>query len=850
MLNFVIEDNTELWRIQRSSLVELLSLNDIPHWIYRLSKLKEPAFFLINEGDIKIWDFLGARFSLGNLSIPLLAAIREGRVKIICEISSNPWGLQVSGMMDIIEKEFANRKIPISQLVVVTCNLSEKDAYQSAQPNGTVPIFNLGVFAEYTAHDLRKHAKEFPDRVVLDTLNEHPRPHKFVYLNGSNHNYRVAMVVKLMSLGITDQGLFSYSNNTDQARIPPDQYNHLLHGSVDLWWPNDPDYQRLHDTADELAMMGPIRVDDMKWEDGQNALYLTSSNYSDSYFSIVSETLFVEEVYRATLFTEKITRPVAQYQPFVVLGQQGILAEAHKRGMQSFQPYIDESYDSEPDDHKRMAMVVAEIQRLCSMSLEELHEWYHGPLKQIVIQNYDHLMDTSVGPVHDLAENLKKVLNPPPLNLWFDYITPEVPIPNGVYPSTVDSPISVAPDIDEGIIFPWKAPLIWGVPHIYFIGKSYGTPYEVRPIAGFKEGDTGFCWIAIEGGFDGLVSKNRSDFVSRLSWPMLEKIREGDIKLVLDTSVEGQFWTKTLVYQFVSLMGSYDIPLKNIIMLSGNLKNTSTSYDEWCDETDNPRDLKFIPFAMFESAMHSLHLPETNPPEQRPRDIRPHKFLCLNRVPYIHRSALVLALMEMGELDDNLISYPNQYVVDDRPVTSAMLADAVDKFWPDAQESEHLKKWIPKLLAHRSLVVDSEELTGELALTAPVDMYKSSYFSIVTESLFDDMSLQITEKIWKPIFNFHPYINIGNTGTLEHIRSLGYQTFSPWIDETYDTIADNRLRFQTTLTEIRRLCKMTMEEMHEWYWGMSSVLEHNQNLFFKRHPGEFERLINLFRQEQ
>jgi hypothetical protein len=34
---------------------------------------------------------------------------------------------------------------------------------------------------------------------------------------------------------------------------------------------------------------------------------------------------------------------------------------------------------------------------------------------------------------------------------------------------------------------------------------------------------------------------------------------------------------------------------------------------------------------------------------------------------------------------------------------------------------------------------------------------------------------------------------MGGAGTLAKLRSFGFKTFSPWIDETYDTIGNNYL---------------------------------------------------------
>ena len=846
MLNFVIEDDDESRRVKVESLLELFRWHNLPHWVYKISELTQHAYYLITEGDTSIWHPDEKRFSLDGLSPAMLTAIQQERVWVLFEITSNAFPITRNGTLAAIEQEFAQRNISMSQLVIVTCNVMEKDDYAEARPLGLVRIFELGSFVEYTARNLRLASQAFPKRVLLDTLNEAHRPRKFVYLNGSNHGYRCALVIKLMSLGITDQGLFSFSNNTVPNKMMPDEYVGMLHGSVDKWWPDDPDLELLHATADRLATMGPIRVDDMKWEEGMDALYLTSANYMSSYFSIVSETLFEDEYpdHPRMFITEKIIRPVAQYQPFVVLGKAGSLDAAKQRGVESFHPHIDESYDQEPDDHKRMEMVVAEIQRLCDMSLDELHKWYHGPLKDIVIRNYDRFMDGSTSPVHDVAAGLRTVLGPSPLNLWFEYITPTVPIPNGIVPAKSDTSYTIGVDADGGINHPWSAPLEWGLPEIYFVAPGFELFPIVRPICNWQDGERGFCWITVQGGMAGLAPHGMT-YLSQLSDLMLERIRAGDIKLVLDCSIEGNPLSNSNFNGFLGILGSNGIPFKHVIVITGNLKDTNAAYQRWCQETNFLNTgLTFIPFCIYESAMQTWvqFLPSAV------QDIRPHKFLCLNRVPYGHRSAMVLALMDMGELTTNLISYPNRYVVDARPVTEYMLNDAIDKFWPDANDSEALKKLVPTLLEHDSLHVDTLELTGDLSMSAPPAQYEASYFSIVTETLFDDVSLFLTEKVWKPIFSLHPFLIVGSVGTMRHLQLMGYQTFHPYIDESYDTLSDNVARFHAIVSEIKRLCKMTPEDLHAWYWSLMPILEHNQRWFLERRTEDFKRFINTMRQ--
>jgi len=91
--------------------------------------------------------------------------------------------------------------------------------------------------------------------------------------------------------------------------------------------------------------------------------------YSESYFTIVTETYFFEPYYYVS---EKTFKPIAHMHPFIIFGRPGTLEYLKNCGFKTFHPFIDESYDLEEDNNKRFNMVYNEIVRLNELSNEEL----------------------------------------------------------------------------------------------------------------------------------------------------------------------------------------------------------------------------------------------------------------------------------------------------------------------------------------------------------------------------------------------------------------------------------------------------------------------------------------------
>lgn len=94
--------------------------------------------------------------------------------------------------------------------------------------------------------------------------------------------------------------------------------------------------------------------------------------------------------------------------------------------------------------------------------------------------------------------------------------------------------------------------------------------------------------------------------------------------------------------------------------------------------------------------------------------------------------------------------------------------------------------------------------------------YNSTRFSIVAESLnvnYDVMedvrresdNVNVSEKTLKPCAFKHPSIIWGQVGTLSWQKRQGFETFDHCIDETYDTIKDENLRFEKVIEQIN-LC--------------------------------------------
>ena len=117
-------------------------------------------------------------------------------------------------------------------------------------------------------------------------------------------------------------------------------------------------------------------------------------HYSNSYFSLISET---ETSDQCIFITEKTYKAIYAGHPFIIWGNPGTLTYLRSIGYKTFPTLFDESYDTELDPVKRLAMILAEVKKFKDLDSKEKQNLIKMQ-NDIAEHNYQHLMsrwDTS-----------------------------------------------------------------------------------------------------------------------------------------------------------------------------------------------------------------------------------------------------------------------------------------------------------------------------------------------------------------------------------------------------------------------------------------------------------------------
>lgn len=140
------------------------------------------------------------------------------------------------------------------------------------------------------------------------------------------------------------------------------------------------------------------------------------------------------------------------------------------------------------------------------------------------------------------------------------------------------------------------------------------------------------------------------------------------------------------------------------------------------------------------------------------------------------------------------------------------------------------------------LLVDNTDPKGISSSDSGPEALKlnqSALWHVVSETIFYQEKLHLTEKIFKPICARRPFILVGAKGNLAYLKGYGFKTFDQWISEDYDQEEDNEKRLLMIVDEIEKLCKLSLNELKSMHKEMQDILNFNFNHFYN----EFKTII-------
>ena len=204
-------------------------------------------------------------------------------------------------------------------------------------------------------------------------------------------------------------------------------------------------------------------------------------------------------------------------------------------------------------------------------------------------------------------------------------------------------------------------------------------------------------------------------------------------------------------------------------------------------------------------------------------------FICLNHLLTNNRSYRLYLLSQLKQTGLESLGHISAPLLDPTLIDKELL-NRNSRLSIDAKK--HIYKNLLKQAA--PTVLDEVNYNGASADLSPYGY--DALWHVVTETVYYDESLHLTEKIFKPIVSKRPFILVGAPGNLAYLKRYGFETFDRWIDESYDNETDPTRRTEMIVNELDKLSKQDVSKQHR---EMQEVLDYNYDHFY----GKFKEVI-------
>jgi len=336
-------------------------------------------------------------------------------------------------------------------------------------------------------------------------------------------------------------------------------------------------------------------------------------------------------------------------------------------------------------------------------------------------------------------------------------------------------------------------------------------------------------------------------------WPkkLIEYFKSGKVKIVLSNIVD-PCAPMMYIHQFEDNVKKLGIPQEHVIWIQGNIPNEyfypnrkykSIMLNSIISLTQANENIKKYPRETGYTATHRIMSDIVRPEDLDSNKLRKKKFLCFNRsMGRPHRMALAYLALKHELLDDGIWSFLNHthkgHCVDEllklypTEFKATYYADKIWNMLPYEIDTQHLS--VDEKFSFQNIDVNIKEI------------YNSTYLHIVSETLFwDEFDAFFSEKTWRPMLNLQPFIYVGNYKALDRLQKLGFKTFHPYIDESYDNERDPVVRMHMIEKELLKFKAKSLIDIHNWYYSITDILKHNQELI--RQYNNYDPLTEIWK---
>lgn len=364
-------ENPQNQKIDGSTAILARGKTKMPHWYCQFSCHNSFKIFDIKE----------------LLTEDQFQQVKNKELFLVLDNGSEPFLRSAEGIyINIVMKH----DIPAEQIILMSSipNMVEHVKELSMKYNLPMIKVEWWTMFEYQLWEVLKNQLPTP----LDTLQNKKYEKKFINFNRRWRLHRPLMITMLHEKNLLDKGFVSLGVSDFEQDNWEQRWREM-----NFYYSNSPEMIEIFSRNEDVKNLPPMYLDttDLVTNRAEQT-DSTDQYYLNSYFSVVNETTYhTKPGYDGVPFlSEKIFKCIAMKHPFVLASVPNYLQYLKSLGYKTFDGIIDESYDNESDDGKRMIKIVNEIERLSNMSGTQLVKFLQKA-KPICEHNYNLLKNKS-----------------------------------------------------------------------------------------------------------------------------------------------------------------------------------------------------------------------------------------------------------------------------------------------------------------------------------------------------------------------------------------------------------------------------------------------------------------------
>lgn len=314
------------------------------------------------------------------------------------------------------------------------------------------------------------------------------------------------------------------------------------------------------------------------------------------------------------------------------------------------------------------------------------------------------------------------------------------------------------------------------------------------------------------------------DYFELMAPESLQKLKQGKFRVLFYYS-EGDDPTIDILPSLTRLVEKHGIPHQSVKFIIAN----------WLVQDSHP----FLYFPDDELYYRYLHL-RTRIPNwvtEHNLDRRDKKTTCLMRADKLWRRIFASIFVDLGLHAESFFSYTGY-----KYETLAIEEDDVDAWLAVDEDIEVTLARFELGIPYRADTFNDHVHNDHKIIHKR--FFNQAYWNIVVETHFAQDTVFLTEKTFKPILNMQPFVIVGNPGSLQLLKHLGYRTFGNAINERYDKIQDSEVRMRELLEVTYSLHNRSHADHQLIQRHISKTVQYNQDHFLKPKTSRIQNLLS------